>query len=98
VKTSENTNLSPEFLLKIEKQQEDSAMLPARNKQEHQEMIKNTETQQDRQNTEKTTVGKNKDQVGLQEALHLHRIIWKTPNAEIPKRIFPLLSKPSNPL
>jgi hypothetical protein len=71
VKTSENTNLCPEFLLKIQKQQEDSAMLPARNKQEHQEMIKNTETQQDRQNTEKTTVGKNKDQVGLQEAPHL---------------------------
>jgi hypothetical protein len=44
VKTSENTNLCPEFLLKIQKQQEDSALLPARNKQEHQEMIKNRDT------------------------------------------------------
>jgi hypothetical protein len=49
VKTSENTNLCPEFLLKIQKQQEDSAMQPASNKQEHKEMIKNRETQQDRQ-------------------------------------------------
>jgi hypothetical protein len=38
--TSENNNLCPEFLLKIQKQQEDSAMLPASNKQEHKEMIK----------------------------------------------------------
>jgi hypothetical protein len=71
VKTSDNTNLCPEFLLKIQKQQEDSAMLPASNKQENKEMIKNTETQQDRQNKEKRTAGKNKDQVGLQEAPHL---------------------------
>jgi hypothetical protein len=57
-----NTNLCPEFLLKIQKQQEDSVMLPASNKQEHKEMTKNTE---------KRTAEKNKDQVGLQEAPHL---------------------------
>jgi hypothetical protein len=38
-----NTNLCPEFLLKIQKQQEDSVMLPASNKQEHKEMVKNTQ-------------------------------------------------------
>jgi hypothetical protein len=38
----------------------------------------------------KKTAGKNIDQVGLQD----YRIIWNTPNAEIPKRDFSLLSNP----
>jgi hypothetical protein len=45
-------------------------MLLASNKQ-HKEITKKTETQQNRQNTEKKTAGKNKNQVGLQEAPHL---------------------------
>ncbi len=59
VKASENTNLCTEFLLQIQKQWEDSAMLLASNKQKHK---KNRKTQQDRQNTQKRTEGKNKDQ------------------------------------
>jgi hypothetical protein len=38
----------------------------------------------------KKTVGKNIDKVGLQD----YGIIWNTPNAEIPKRDFSLLSNP----
>jgi dsDNA-binding SOS-regulon protein len=68
---SEKTNLHTKFLLQIWKQQEDSAMLLASNKQQHKEITKNRKTQQDRQNTEKRTAGKNKDQVGLQEAPNL---------------------------
>jgi hypothetical protein len=66
---SENTNLRTKFLLQIQKQQEDSAMLLASNKQ-HKEITKKRKTQQNRQNTKKRTAGKNKDQVGLQEAPH----------------------------
>jgi hypothetical protein len=46
-------------------------MLLASNKQQHKEIRKNRKTQQDRQNTQKRTAEKNKDQVGLQEAHHL---------------------------
>jgi hypothetical protein len=46
-------------------------MLLASNKQQQKEITKNRKTQQDRQNTQKRTAGKNKDQVGLQEAPHL---------------------------
>jgi hypothetical protein len=42
-------------------------MLLASNKQQHKEITKNRKTQQDRQNTQKRTAEKNKDQVGLQE-------------------------------
>jgi hypothetical protein len=70
-KSSENTNLHTKFLLQIWKQWQDSAMLLASNKQQHKEITKNRKTQQDRQNTQKRTAGKNKDQVGLQEAPHL---------------------------
>jgi hypothetical protein len=48
---SEKTNLHTKFLLQIWKQQEDSAMLLASNKQQHKEITKNRKTQQDRQNT-----------------------------------------------
>jgi hypothetical protein len=60
-KTSENTSLHNEILLQIWKQQENSAMLLAGNKQQK-EITKNRKTQQDRQNTQKRTAGKNKDQ------------------------------------
>jgi hypothetical protein len=65
-------------------------MLLATNKQQHKEKTKNRKTQQNRLNAQKKTVGKNIDQVGLQN----YRIIWNTPNAEIPKWDFSLLSNP----
>jgi hypothetical protein len=71
VKASENTNLCIEFLLQIQKQQEDSAMLLASNKQQNKEITKSRKTQQDGQNAQKRTAGNNKDQVGFQKALHL---------------------------
>jgi hypothetical protein len=43
----------------------------ASNKQQHKEITKNRKTQQDRQNTQKRTAEKNKDEFGLQEAPHL---------------------------
>jgi hypothetical protein len=43
----------------------------ASNKQQHKEITKNRKTQQDRQNTQKRTAEKNKDELGLQEAPHL---------------------------
>jgi hypothetical protein len=51
IKASEDTNLCTKFLLQIQKQQEDSAMLLASSKQ-HKEITK-TETQQDKQKTRK---------------------------------------------
>jgi hypothetical protein len=50
-------------------------MLLACNKQQHKEITKNRKTQQDRQNTQKRTAEKNKDQVSLQEAPHLQDFI-----------------------
>jgi hypothetical protein len=61
VKASENTNLHTKFLLQFQKQQEDSAMLLASNKQ-RKDITKNRKTQQDRQNTQKRRAEKNKDQ------------------------------------
>jgi hypothetical protein len=49
-------------------------MLLASNKQ-HKEITKSRKTQQERQNTQKRTAEKNKDQVGLQEAPHLQDFI-----------------------
>jgi len=77
VKASENTNLCIEFLLQVQKQLEDSAMLLASNKQQHKES-KSRKTQQDRQNAQKRTAGKNKDQVGFQEAPHLKRLFTES--------------------
>jgi hypothetical protein len=71
VKASENTNLCIEFLLQIQKQWKDSAMLLASNKQQHKEITKSRMTQEDGQNAQKKAAGKNKDQVGFQEAPHL---------------------------
>jgi hypothetical protein len=71
-------------------------MLLASNKQ-HKEITKNRKTQQDRQNTQKRTTGKNKDQVRLQEPPHVQDSIQnhleypKCRNSE--KKIF-LLSNP----
>jgi lipid A disaccharide synthetase len=69
VKASENTNLHTKFLLQIwkqlQKQQEDSAMVLTSNKQHHKEIQKNRKTEQDRQNPQKRTAGKNKDKVSL---------------------------------
>ncbi len=100
VKANENTNLLIEFLLQSWKQQEDSAMLLASNKQ-HKEIERNRKAQQDRQNTQKWTAEKNKDQVGLQEARHLQDFIQN--HLEYSKRwnskkeIF-LIEQPSSPL
>jgi hypothetical protein len=63
-------------------------MLLASNKQ-HKEITKKRKTQQDRQNTKKRTAGKNKDQVGLQDAPHFQDYTKScriTPNVEIPKK------------
>jgi hypothetical protein len=38
--------------------------------------------------TQKMTAVKNIDQMGFQEAHHLHRTIWNAPNDEFPKRNF----------
>jgi hypothetical protein len=68
VKASVNTNLHTEFMLQIQKQQEDLAMLLATNKQQHKEKTQNRKTQQNRLNAQKRTAGKNIDQVGLQDS------------------------------
>jgi hypothetical protein len=60
-KANDNTNLCNEFLLQIWKQWEDSAMLLASKKQQYKEKTKNTKAQQDRQNTQEMTAGKNKE-------------------------------------
>jgi hypothetical protein len=73
VKASENTNLHTEFLLQIWNNT-DSAMLLASNKQQHKEITKNRKAQQDRQNTQKRTAEKNKDQVGLTRNSSLTRL------------------------
>jgi len=46
VKASENTNLHTKFLLQFLKQQEDSTMLLASNKQQHNELAKNRKTKE----------------------------------------------------
>jgi hypothetical protein len=46
-----------EILQQIWKQQEDSALLLASDKQQHNEITKNRKTQQDRQNTQKRRAG-----------------------------------------
>jgi hypothetical protein len=46
VKASENTNLHTKFLLQFLKQWEDSAMLLASNKKQHNEIAKNRKTKQ----------------------------------------------------
>jgi hypothetical protein len=74
-------------------------MLLASNKQ-HKEITKGRKTQRDRQNAQRRTAGKKKDQEVLQETPHfqdykiLYRTIWKAPNAEIPKMNFLLFSNP----
>jgi dsDNA-binding SOS-regulon protein len=50
-------------VLQFQKQQEDSAMLLVSNKQQYEKIAKNRKTQQDRQNTQQRTAGKNKDQL-----------------------------------
>ncbi len=67
----ENTYLHTEVLLQFQTQWEDSAMLLASNKWSHKDITKKRKTQQDRQNEQKTTTEKNKDQLGLQEAPQL---------------------------
>jgi hypothetical protein len=80
---------------------EDSAMLLASNKQQHKEITKSRKTQQDRQNAQKRTAGKNKDQVGFQEEPHLqnslqnHSEYSKCWNS---KQEFFLIEQPSSPL
>jgi hypothetical protein len=74
-------------------------MLLASNKQ-HKEITKKRKTQQDRQNTKKRTAGKNKDQVGLQEAPHFQDYTksWRILQMlKFQKRIV-LIEQPSSPL
>jgi hypothetical protein len=59
VKASENTNLCTEFLLQIQKQWEDSAMLLASNKQKHKKTERHNRIDKTHRKGQK---GKNKDQ------------------------------------
>jgi hypothetical protein len=66
-----STNLRTKFLQQIQKQQENSAILLASNKPQHKDKTKNRPTEWEKLNLKERTAGKNKEQVGLQEAPHL---------------------------
>ncbi len=95
-KANDNTNLCNEFLLQIWKQWEDSAMLLASKKQQYKEKTKNTKAQQDRQNTQEMTAGKNKEKwaykkLPIKKTIQNHSVYskcWKS------KKEFFLLSNP----
>jgi len=71
VKADVNTTLHTKFLLQIWKQQENSAILLASNKQHYKEKTQNQNTWQNRLNTQERTARKNIDQGGLQQAPNL---------------------------
>ncbi len=65
-------------------------MLLASNKQQYKEKTKARKAQQDRQNTQEMTAGKNKEKWAYKK-LHIYKTIQNhsnTPNAENPKRNF----------
>jgi hypothetical protein len=86
VKASVNTKLHTEFVLQIWKQQENSAMLLASNKQPHKK-----KTQQNRLKTHRKGLVKNIDLIASKKLI-THTTIWNAPNAEFPKRNFHLVS------
>jgi hypothetical protein len=80
-----STILRTEFLLQFWKQREDSAILLASNRPHNKDQTKK------QRKTERKRTAKDKEQVGLQEAPHLHdpkQNHSEKPKAEIPNRNF----------
>ncbi len=92
VKASESTNLHTKFLLQIQKQWEDPAMLLASNKQQHKQITENRidKTHRKGQQVRKKTKWAYKK---LPAYKTLYRIIWNIPNPEILKRKLSLISQ-----
>jgi hypothetical protein len=57
-----STNLQTEFLLQIQKQQEDSATPLASNRPQHKDMTKTRPTEREEKNLKERTVGTNNEQ------------------------------------
>jgi hypothetical protein len=62
-----NTNLRTEFLLQIQKQREDSAILLASNRPQHKDKTKNRPTEKEKQNFK----GKDSKEQIFAESLHI---------------------------
>jgi hypothetical protein len=75
VKVIENTNPHIEFLLQIQKQQEDLAMLLASNKQQHEETTKKQKDTTGKTKHKEKDSWEEQNQVGLQQAAHLQDYI-----------------------
>jgi hypothetical protein len=89
--------MSTEFVLQIQKQQEDLAIVLASSKRQttQGENTKQKHTTEETIHTKKGNTEKHRlSEFTRSSPLTLYKIIWNTPNAEIPKNNFSLLHNP----
>jgi hypothetical protein len=92
-----NTNLRTKFLLQIQKKREASAILLASNRPQHKDDNEQTDRKEKQNLKGKDSREKTKNKWAYKKLptyKTLHKIILKTPKAEIPEREFYLLSDP----
>jgi hypothetical protein len=87
-----------EFLLQIQKQWEDSAILLTSNRLQHKDKTKNRPTERKKQNLEGKDSREQKQNKWAYKKLPIsktpNKIILKTPKAELPKKNFSFVSNP----
>jgi hypothetical protein len=88
VKASENTNLHTKFLLQFLKQWEDSAMLLASNKQQHNEIAKKRKRKQGKTSCTEEDSREEQRPSGLTRSSPLTELLEKLQMQKFHKRIF----------